>query len=109
MPKIAYEFIFSLSIDSGASKRNTLSVVLVIALTSRGKRVLRNPLLSFLRLGNLTPSLKSESTAVKLGNPRSSSMIAASRVGITICNAERTVFVENATCFASEKASSLGM
>ena len=80
-----------------------------IALTSRRKRVLRNPLFSFLRLGNLTPLLKSESTAVKLGNPRSSLMIIVSRVGITICNAERTIFVKNVTCFASEKASSLGM
>ena len=101
---------FSLSIVSGVSNRNKFSCVSLIALNSLGKRLVRNPWLTFrvLGAGKLIPSLKSESMAVKQGNPRSASMIAVSKDCSNACNTEYIVLAENVNSFISENFSSLG-
>lgn len=95
-----------LSIVEGGSKRRRSSSVSLINLTSLGRRFLRSPLP--LRGGKLSPSSKRSSMAENTGNPRSLSTIAFFSVGISACNAEYMVLVENVSCFTSEKASSLG-
>lgn len=93
---------------SVVSNRNTSSSESAIALKSLGKRVERKPLSWFSMGGRLTPTLKRESMAVKLGNPSSESKIAVCKDGTSACNTEYIVFAENVSLFSSEKLSSRG-
>lgn len=98
--------MFILSKILGSSKRSILSLMSVTVLISLGSISVKNPCCC--NAGQFTPSLKSESIAVKYGNPSSESTMAVSNDGITACKTEYNVLNPNCACFNSENCSSLG-